>query len=28
MAGYTVLDRNGKLYLVRKSTADSTGIAD
>jgi len=27
-AGYTVLMRNGKLWLVRKSTADSTGIAD
>ncbi len=27
-AGYTVLDRSGKLYLVRKSVADSTGIKD
>lgn len=27
-AGYTVLDRSGKLYIVRKSTADSTGIVD
>ncbi len=27
-AGYTVLDRSGKLYIVRRSTADSTGIAD
>ncbi len=27
-AGYTVLMRHGKLWLVRKSTADSTGIAD
>lgn len=26
--GYTVLMRGGKLWLVRKSTADSTGIAD
>lgn len=27
-AGYTVLDTNGKLFIVRKSTADSTGIED
>lgn len=27
-AGYTVLDRTGKLFIVRKSTADSTGIRD
>jgi len=27
-AGYNVLMRGGKLWLVRKSTADSTGIAD
>jgi len=25
-SGYTVLDASGKLYIVRKSTADSTGI--
>ena len=25
-SGYTVLDRSGKLYIVRKSNADSTGI--
>lgn len=27
-AGYTVLDRSGKLFIVRKNKADSTGIAD
>ena len=27
-AGYTVMDRNGKLWLVRRSNADATGIAD
>ena len=27
-SGYTVLDRSGKLFIVRKSTADSTGIRD
>lgn len=27
-AGYIVLDRSGKLFIVRKSTADSTGIRD
>ena len=27
-AGYQVLDRTGKLFIVRKSTADATGIAD
>ena len=27
-AGYSVLDRGGKLFMVRRSTADSTGIAD
>jgi len=27
-AGYTVLDRNGKLFIVRKSNADTTGIKD
>ncbi len=26
-AGYTVLDRGTHLYLVRKSTADSTGVS-
>lgn len=25
-AGYTILDQSGKLYLVRKSNADSTGV--
>ena len=25
-AGYTILDHNGKLYLVRKSNADATGV--
>jgi len=25
-AGYTILDQNGKLYLVRKSNADATGV--
>lgn len=27
-AGYSVLDRGGKLFIVRRSTADSTGVAD
>ena len=27
-AGFTVLDRGGKLWLVRRSRADSTGIRD
>jgi hypothetical protein len=27
-AGYTVLDKSGKLFIVRKNTADATGIAD
>lgn len=27
-AGYTVLDRTGKLYIVRRSSADSSGIVD
>ena len=27
-SGYTVLDRSGKLYIVRRSSADSTGIAE
>lgn len=27
-AGYTVLDRSGKLYIVRRSSADSSGIVD
>jgi len=27
-AGYTVLDRTGKLYIVRRSSADASGIAD
>jgi hypothetical protein len=26
-AGYTVLDRNGKLWIVRRNKADATGIA-
>lgn len=26
-AGYTILDRSGKLYIVRRSKADATGIA-
>jgi len=25
-AGYTILDRNGKLYIVRRSNADATGV--
>ena len=27
-AGFTVLDHSGKLWLVRRSRADSTGIRD
>ena len=27
-SGYTVLDRSGKLFIVRKSNADATGIED
>jgi hypothetical protein len=27
-AGYTLLDRSGKLYLVRRGNADATGIRD
>ena len=27
-AGYSVLDRGGKLFIVRRSTADSTGVTD
>ena len=26
--GYTVLDRSGKLYIVRNTRADSTGVAE